>query len=279
MHAAPFGLTRRPFAPSPDTDPYPATGFEEAVAALLDGLADGETFLTLTGVPGVGKSLAGRAVLERLGGPTVYVNTAVGDPAGLLQAVLFDLGLPHEGRAEAQTRLAVVEHLLTAFGAGKRTVLILDEAHLLSPATLEELRVLGNLEGAVQIVLIGQPGLIRTLQSPALASLRQRVAVRAVLEPLGVEEAADYVLHHLRVAGAADGLVGEEALGLLAKATAGVPRLLNQAMHRALRMAAAAGAAGVDAEVMIEALAALGLSAEADESADPYRLFAPAHPA
>jgi general secretion pathway protein A len=279
MHEAPFGLTRRPFAPSLyPAPPYPATGFEQAVAALLDGLADGETFLALTGAPGVGKSLAGRTLVERLGG-AVFVNIAVADPAGLYQAVLFDLGLPHEARPEAALRLALVEHVLKRFADGKKTVVVLDEAHLLTPATLEELRVLGNLEGAVQVVLIGQPGLLRTLETPALAALRQRIAVRVVLEPLGVEEAADYVLHHLRVAGAAEGLVGTEALELLAKATGGVPRLLNQAMNRALRLAAEAGE--VDVEVMMEALSGLGLSAEDEGKAeeDSYRLFAPAHPA
>src|SRR5687768_16397098 len=115
MYEARFRLTHRPFGP--DLSPYPATGFEQAIADLADGLADGEAFLALTGVPGVGKSLAGRTLVERVGS-AAFVNTAVRDPAGVYQALLFDLGLPHEGKAEADLRLAFVDRVLGQFAAG-----------------------------------------------------------------------------------------------------------------------------------------------------------------
>jgi hypothetical protein len=129
---------------------------------------------------------------------------------------------------------------------------------------LEELRLLGNLEGgrgkAVQVVLVGQAGLLETLRLPELTAFNQRVLVRARVEPLGVEEGMDYLLHHLRAAGGRpERVITEDALELLARQTAGVPRLLNQAAHQALALADSADTGLVDAEAAIEALALLGL--------------------
>ncbi len=270
MSETPFGLRRRAFPATPDQSCYyPATSHERALARLQEGLADGESVLLLTGAPGTGKTLLCHCLLERLdAGPSAFLtNSHLPDRASLLQAILFDLSLPHEGRGEQEMRLALTSHLLETFAGGARTVLLVDEAHHLGPDLLEELRLLGNLEArgerAVQVVLIGQPSLRDTLARPELASLRQRLATRATLEPLGLEEAADYLLHHLRLAGARpERVVGEEALELLARNTEGVPRLLNQAGHRALGLAAEAGAAEVDAEIALEALASLGLPGE-----------------
>jgi type II secretory pathway predicted ATPase ExeA len=294
MTDAPFGLNRRAFPASPDLGCYyPATGHERALEQLLGGLHDGEGALLLVGAPGTGKTLLCHALIDRLGDEAeaaFLTHTRLHDRAGLLQALLFDLGLPHRGRGEQEMRLELVDHLLKRYAAGKRTVLVLDEAQHLSADLLEELRLLGNLEGragaAVPVVLVGQTELLATLGRPELASLRQRIAVRAVLAPLEVEEAADYLLHHVRAAGGqAEALLSTEALQLLARGTGGVPRLLNQAGHLALRLAAGAGAEAVDAEAAVEALAALGLEAEpaggaeeaaplAEEAGEDVRLFA-----
>jgi type II secretory pathway predicted ATPase ExeA len=266
-----FGLRRRPFPATLDHSCYyPATSHERALGRLLQGLSDGEGVLLLTGVPGTGKSLLCLCLLERLGGgacSAFLTNSHLRDRASLLQAVLYDLSLPYAGRTEQEMRLALTDHLLKAYAEGKRTVLVIDEAHHLTPDLLEELRLLGNLEGgagkALQVVLVGQPSLRDTLAEPELASLRQRLAVRAALEPLGLQEAADYLLHHLRGAGAKPGeVLTDEALELLARNTHGLPRLLNQAGHQALALAAEAGAAEVDVEAALEALALLGLPGE-----------------
>jgi type II secretory pathway predicted ATPase ExeA len=271
-YATRFGLRRRPFPAGPDASCYyPADGHERALARLLRGLEDGEGVLALVGAPGVGKTLLCHCLLERLGddAPTALLtNSHFRDRVGLLQAVLFELSLPHEGRTEQEMRLALTDYLLRNYAAtGQPLVLVIDEAHHLSPDVLEELRLLGNLEAggdkALQVVLTGQPALLETLGRPELAALRQRVAVRAALEPMAVQEAADYVLHHLRTAGGrAEEVVAAEALELLARGARGVPRLLNQAAHQALALADEAGAGAVDAEAALEALAALGLEAE-----------------
>jgi type II secretory pathway predicted ATPase ExeA len=269
-----FGLRRQPFPATPDTSCYyPATGHERALARLAGGLADGEGVLLLTGPPGAGKTLLCHRLLEQAApAASAFLVGAARDRAGLLQAVLFDLGLPFEGRPEQELRLALTAKLLETFAAAGPTVLVVDEAQNLGPDLLEELRLLSNLEArggkAVQIVLSGQPALLDTLRRPALSALRQRLAVRAEAAPLGLDEAADYLLHHVRVAGARpEAVLTDEALGALARGCGGVPRLLNQAARQALALAAEAGADAVDAEAALEALALLGLGA--DEDAGP----------
>jgi hypothetical protein len=100
-----------------------------------------------------------------------------------------------------------------------------------------------------------------------LASFRQRLAVRVELEPLGLEEAADYVLHQLRASGGRpDAILANEAVEIVARGTGGLPRLLNQAAHQALMLTYEAGAQIVDAEAVLEAFAVLGLGTEAESS-------------
>jgi type II secretory pathway predicted ATPase ExeA len=263
-----FGLRHRPFPATPDLACYyPAAGHERSVERLLSGLADGEGMLLLLGRPGTGKTLLCHRLIDSLGETVECVcltHTHLADRAGLLQSILFDLGLAHVGKGEQEMRLSLIDHLMHGFSSGKRTVLVIDEAQHFTPDLLEELRLLGNLEGsggkAVQVVLVGQPELLDTLDAPQLGSLRQRLAVRTTLEPMGVEESADYLLHHLRLAGGRpDEILSAEGLELLARNTHGVPRLLNQSAHQALRLAASAGATEVDAEAVLEALALLGL--------------------
>lgn len=271
MYESHFGLRQRPFPATPDhACYYPATSHERALARLAQGLADGEGLLMLSGGPGTGKTLLCHCLLDRLGpgASTAFLtNSHLGDRGGLLQAVLFDLALPYQGRGEQDMRLALTDHLLRTYAAGQRTILLVDEGHHLSADLLEELRLLGNVEAragkALQVVLLGQPGLHETLRLPELASLRQRLAVRVALEPLGLQEAADYLLHHLRVAGGRpERIVADDALELLARGTGGVPRLLNQAAHQALILAAEAGAAQVDVEAVLEAFNLLELEVE-----------------
>ncbi len=273
MYETHFGLRRRPFRATPDSACYyPATPHESALEQLLAALADGEGMVLMTGAPGTGKTLLCHRLMERLG-PGVSCaflpHGRYGGRAGLLRAILYDLSRPHEAAAEPDLRLALADFLLTNYAAGKRAVLVVDEAHHLGPDLLEELRLLGNLEAepgkALQVVLVGEPALIATLGRPLLSSLGQRLAVRVVLEPMIAPEAADYILHQLRSAGGTpQDLIAPEALELLARGTHGVPRLLNQTAHRALTLASGAGERMVDAEAVVEALADLGLECPAE---------------
>ncbi len=277
MNACPFGLRQRPFPTTPDVACYyPATSHERAVERLLAGLADGEGILLLAGAPGTGETLVCHRILDLLGEEVANVcitHTHLRNRAELLQAILFDLDMPHAGKSEQELRLTLIDYLLQRFRAGKQTVLVIDEAQHLGIDLLEELRMLSNLEGqggkAVQVLLAGQPDLLDVLAAPALASLRQRLAVRVFLEPLGIDEAADYLLHHLRSAGGqAEEILYGVAVVLLARCTHGLPRLLNQAGRQALYLAEQVGAAEMDAEAVLEALTLLGLPGEVPAEAD-----------
>jgi type II secretory pathway predicted ATPase ExeA len=276
MYPTHFGLRQRPFPATPDPARYyPATSHERAIARLLGGLEDGEGVMVLTGAPGTGKTLVCHCLLERIGSrvhTAFLTNSHVGSRAGLLQAILYEFSMAYEGRGEQELRLALTDHLLRGYEQGRSTLLILDEAQHLTPDLLEELRLLGNLEArsgkAVQVILVGQPELLDTLRRTELTALWQRLAVRAELEPLALQEAADYVLHHLRVAGGKpERLFVDETLEILSRQTRGVPRLLNQAAHQALNLAAEAGSAQVDVEAVLEALSMLGLEGEGTEDA------------
>ena len=274
MYESHFGLRERPFRSVPDASRYyPATAHEEALGRLLQGLADEEGLLLLTADPGLGKTLLCHCLLQRTGAPrsAFVTNSHLPNRVALLQAILYELALAHEGRSEQELRLALSDDLLAHCAEHGPTLLLVDEGQHLAPDLLEELRLLANLEGgqgrALQVVLVAQRRLLDTLARTELASFRQRLAVRATLEPLPAAEAADYLLHSLRVAGGRpEQIISGEALEVLARGCGGVPRLLNQAAHRALVLAHGAGAEQVDAEAALEALIMLGLATEESEA-------------
>jgi type II secretory pathway predicted ATPase ExeA len=268
MYQSHFGLRQRPFRSTPDCSAYyPATAHEEALRQLRQAIHDDEPFALLIGEPGIGKTLVASQLLDRLGDDASRVfitNGHLQRRSDLFQALLFDLGLPYEGRGEQELRLALTDRLLNEYGEGRRTVMVIDEAHHLPADLLEELRLLGNLETphgrAAQTVLVAQPAILETLRRPDLRALSQRLTVRAELGLLSPAESADYVIHHLRLAGARpDALIDDEALALLARGSGGVPRIINQAAHLALHLTCEAEAGRVEVEGVLEAFGRLGI--------------------
>jgi type II secretory pathway predicted ATPase ExeA len=286
MYEAHFGLKQRPFRSTPDRECYyPATSHEQALAPLRLALADGEGFSLMTGEPGMGKTLLCHRLLESEPAPTAFLtNSHFPSRAAMLQAILFDLSLPHELGSEQALRLALTEFLLKNLAQDRRTLLVIDEAHHLTPDLLEELRLLTNIESgrqkALQVLLAAQPQFEKCLTLPQLASFRQRLMVRCRLEPLGRHESADYLGHHLKLAGGwPDKIFTEEALDIIARATGGVPRLLNQAAHLSLVLAFQAGVSIADAEVAMEACAAMDLTVDEPPEEAELSVVAEALPA
>ena len=274
MYLEHFGLRTRPFRTTPDVDAYyPATTYETSLAQLRQALHEDEGIVLLEGEAGSGKTLMAHLLFEKLpdGWRTAFLTHCRFFGRGdLLQAILFDLGLPYQGLSEHEMRLELTRSCLEKFRQGGRTIIVADEAHLLSMDQLEELRLLSNLEGkegkAVQVVLIRLPGLFETIRKPGLETFKQRLAVSCRLDPLSVEESADYLLHQIRrVGGRPEKLLGEDVLDILSHASRGVPRLLNQAAHCAFKLAYEAEAEQVDAEAAVEAISRLGLDVGADD--------------
>jgi type II secretory pathway predicted ATPase ExeA len=268
MYQTRFGLARRPFPATPDTSSYyPATGHELALERIVRAIEDGEGVALLVGEAGTGKTLLCHCLLERLRGEVVTAFLTNSHGAGrkdLLQAILYDLSLPFEGGSEQELRLRLTDFLLNNFAQGKQALLIVDEAQHLPADSLEELRLLCNLEAgqrkAVQVLLVGQPGVLQVLSRPELESLQQRLAVRARLDRLGLEEAIDYLAHQLRRAGGRpEDIFTQEALDVLARSARGIPRLLNQAAHQALQLCQQLEADTADVEIVLETLTGLGL--------------------
>jgi type II secretory pathway predicted ATPase ExeA len=264
MDWATFGLTRRPFRPTPDTAAYaPTAAHDAALAAVQRAFADGDAVAAVQGEPGTGKSLLGLKFLQSLPDDTRRVMLHAppdAKPVDLLQAILFDLGHPYRGLSEQELRLAVHGELLVSLEDDHQVVLLVDEAHHLTAEAGEELRLLGNLESrdarAVFVLLLGLPADGRLSEG-----FRQRVAVRKQLTPLDRDEAVKFVRHQLRECGGRpEWLIDDEALHLLADQTGGAPRVLNRAAALAFEVAATAGQKQVDAEAVLEALDQLGLA-------------------
>lgn len=243
MYEAFYRLGAPPFRLTPDPRYlYLSAPHREALGHLLFGIRDGSGFVAVTGEIGTGKTTLLRSLLRDLEPNTVvaYIfNPALSD-LELLQSINSELGLPATSTSKKEltdelNRFLMVQKL----GAG-RVVIIVDEAQNLAPRTLEQLRLLSNLETEteklLQIVLVGQPELRTMLGRPELEQLNQRITVRWHLAPLDRPATAEYVRHRLRVAGSAPAaaLFSARALALLYRHSGGVPRLINIAAHRAL---------------------------------------------
>jgi Type II secretory pathway, component ExeA (predicted ATPase) len=143
----------------------------------------------------------------------------------------------------------------------RRVILVVDEAHLLSPAQLEELRLLTNAEldskSPFAGILVGQPILARSLRMGVFAALDQRIATRCALKPMDLGESAAYLRHHLALAGRTDPLIADDAVARLHRVANGLPRALNNAATAALMAAASEGKALADDTCAKKAVAEL----------------------
>jgi general secretion pathway protein A len=244
MYTSFFGLQEKPFAITPDPRYlYLSERHAEALAHLLYGINEAGGFIQLTGEVGTGKTTVIRSLLEQLPGHAdvaLILNPRV-TPAEFLLTICEELHVhvPESGRGSTKTLMDLLgRQLLDTHARGRRVVLIVDEAQNLSTETLEQVRLLTNLETAttklLQIILIGQPELRALLDQPDLRQLAQRITGRYHLDPLSTEETSGYVKHRMRVAGATAEVFTPSALREIHRLSGGIPRVINVICDRAL---------------------------------------------
>jgi general secretion pathway protein A len=244
MYTSFFGLQEKPFAITPDPRYLYLSGrHAEALAHLMYGINEAGGFIQLTGEVGTGKTTVIRSLLEQLPGHAevaLILNPRV-TPAEFLLTICEELhvNVPESGRGSTKTLMDLLgRHLLDTHARGRRVVLIVDEAQNLSTETLEQVRLLTNLETAttklLQIILIGQPELRTLLDQPDLRQLAQRITGRYHLDPLSAEESSGYVKHRMRIAGATAEVFTPSALREIHRLSGGIPRVINVVCDRAL---------------------------------------------
>jgi N-acetylmuramoyl-L-alanine amidase/type II secretory pathway predicted ATPase ExeA len=277
-----FHLREQPFGVTPDPAYlYPSRTHCEALDALTDGILDGRGFLALIAEPGMGKTTLLNQVLDGLRGTAsaAYLFQTQCNSREFFQYLLSELGVDSTGMGLVAMHNKLNEFLFSELLAGKRFVLIVDEAQNLDTSVLETIRLLSNFETTntklLQIILAGQPELGEKLAERGLEQLLQRITVVKHLEALSTEETAGYIKHRLKVAGHnGDVLFESQAVVSIAELGRGIPRVVNKICSQALQEAYAAGCSTVSSALVVKAHLKLGVF-KADRA---LRIVAPAKP-
>jgi type II secretory pathway predicted ATPase ExeA len=268
-----YGLREQPFGMTPDPAYlYSSRTHSEALASLTLGIADTRGFLTLIAEPGMGKTTLLYQLSDELRDSSriVLLSQTQCNSREFIEYILQDLGVETKGMGLVAMHGQLNEILFEELLAGKRFVLIVDEAQNLDDTVLETVRMLSNFEThnakLLQIILAGQPGLAAKLAQPRLSQLRQRVAVLCRLDHFTVEETGLYIEHRLKVAGySGEPIFDPAAIGLLAKQSKGIPRNINNISYNSLMLAYTRGIRTVTAEIVREAVSRLDLALLASE--------------
>ncbi len=286
-----YGLREQPF--SLTTDPrflYLSAAHRQGFDELLTGLRRREGILLLTGDTGTGKTTLCRAVIDALGQrafSALILNPYMTD-AEVLRTILRDFGLVSRddirngafARADLPQLLDTLEEFLRSLvPLNSYAVVIIDEAQSLSPKVLDQIRVLGSMEmdgrRLLQIVLVGQPALVETLQSDAMRALADRISRRMSLPPLPDGDIDAYVRHRLAIAGGKGAVAfNNDAIARIADLSDGLPRRINLLCDRALELGRAGGVTTITAAMISHA--AKAISGTAIPTAEPVAAPRPA---
>ncbi len=241
MYESFYGLNKKPFSMLPDPEfLYLGKKHQMALTSLEYGLMNHVGFCVISGEIGAGKTTVLRKLLDSIGDNfTVGMITNTHQSFGeLLDWVMSAYGIHQTGLSKVEMHQRVVDFLLEQYAKNKTSLLIVDEAQNMPATTLEELRMLSNINSEkdqlLQIILAGQPGLKETLRRPELAQFAQRIGVDYHLDKLDSVETCHYIQHRLVTAGATNDIFTPDACRLIHEYSDGIPRLINLLCDTAL---------------------------------------------
>jgi len=238
-----YNLRKQPFHITPDPEfLYLSPSHKEALAAIIYGIEEKKGFVAIVGAVGVGKTTILRSYLEKADKKRlkiIYVFNPRLTFEGLLRTIYQELELPVESNDVVEMTNRLYEVLIEEYRRGNTIVLVVDEAQNMPVDTLENLRMLSNLETSkdklIQIVLVGQPEFEEELQQHRLRQLRQRLAIRSTILPLTEHESTEYIRYRLEKAGVSPSTVFTPAsLKSIVKKAKGIPRIMNVLCDNAL---------------------------------------------
>jgi len=242
MYEAYYNLQAKPFQLSPDPRFFfSSSGHRRAMAYLVYGVHQGEGFIVITGEIGAGKTMLANTLVRRLASGNLVlaqvVSTQLKDD-DMVRMVAGQFGVSQDA-SKAVLLNRVEQFLLVCHRHGKRALLIIDEAQNLPASSVEELRMLSNYMSAakplLQTFLLGQPEFRKTLQSPEMEQLRQRIIASCHLGPMDSAETEAYIVHRLQTAGwQSDPSFSADAFAAIHRHTGGIPRKINILCDRLL---------------------------------------------
>ncbi|MCK5191928.1 MAG: AAA family ATPase [Methylococcales bacterium] len=261
MYKELYGFQEKPFKLTPDPAfLYLSKQHEMALSMLNYGLQNEAGITVITGEVGAGKTTLIREVLRNINkevevGLITNAHNGFGD---LLQLVLMAFDITTETLDKASRYKVLTDFMINNYANNRATVLIVDEAQNMDVDTLEELRLISNINVdkhlVLQLVLVGQPEFLEKLQRDDLRQLAQRVSVDYMIKPLGYKETKAYIKHRLVIAGGKENIIDKYAIAVVYYYSGGIPRLINTLCDFSLVFGFSEGLSHINLDIMLDVI-------------------------
>ncbi len=261
MYQSFYGFKEKPFTLTPDPAfLYLSKQHEMALTMLNYGLQSEAGISVITGEVGAGKTTLIREMLDNLeeNSEVGLISNAHSSFGDLLQWVLMAFNITTEAKDKAERYQVLMDFLISNYANNKKTILIIDEAQNMDADTLEELRLISNINAdkhlVLQLILVGQPELLALMQRHELRQLAQRVSIDYKLKALGYKETVAYIKHRLVVAGGHKDIIDKYAIAAIFYHSGGIPRLINTLSDFALVFGFSEGLKQINLDIMLDVI-------------------------